>query len=281
MSVLLRWALTAQGLLYVVTGLWGAVHRRSFEAVTGPKVDYWLVRMVGLLAAVIGATLLCAVAQPESGLSGAAIAFLAVGSAAAFTIIDVVYATRRRISRIYLADAVLECVLLCCVLVGLSQAGVAHTRSAPMNPQAATRPAEPEANADANANATAKAASTADADSAVATLRAYYAAIDARDFARAFAAWGSSGPPGDPSLSKFAAGYAGTDSVRLSAGAPGRIEGAAGSRYVDIPVTVHAFEHGTAVLYTGTYTLRRTVVTGAAPSDARWHLYRADLVRSQ
>src|SRR4051794_41964369 len=52
--------LRAQGAYYTLTGLWPLVHMASFEAVTGPKTDDWLVRMVGLLAAVIGATLLTA-----------------------------------------------------------------------------------------------------------------------------------------------------------------------------------------------------------------------------
>lgn len=47
-----------QGAYYLVTGLWPIVHFASFEALTGPKRDRWLVRTVGLLAAVIGLTLL-------------------------------------------------------------------------------------------------------------------------------------------------------------------------------------------------------------------------------
>jgi hypothetical protein len=135
--------------------------------------------------------------------------------------------------------------------------------------------------ADSTAHSEAAVALT-DVDSAVAVLRQYYTAIGERDFARAFALWGSSGPPGDPPLSKFAAGYATTDSVRLSIGAPGRVEGAAGSRYIDLPVTVHAYSRdGAMAEYAGSYTLRRTVVTGAPPSDRRWHLYAAKLVESR
>ena len=115
-------------------------------------------------------------------------------------------------------------------------------------------------------------------DSAVASLRGYYAAIDRRDYASAYAGWGDDGPPGHPTLADFARGFARTDSVRLDVGRPGRIEGAAGSRYVDVPVTVHAFEGGGgATTYTGSYVLRRTVVPGASDANRRWHLYRATL----
>ena len=41
----------------VATGVWPIVHRRSFEAVTGPKSDYWLVRTVGGLTTATGVTL--------------------------------------------------------------------------------------------------------------------------------------------------------------------------------------------------------------------------------
>jgi hypothetical protein len=115
-------------------------------------------------------------------------------------------------------------------------------------------------------------------DSAVAVLRDYYAAIGGRDFARAYADWGDDGPPGHPTLDAFDAGFARTDSVRLDVGTAGRIEGAAGSRYVEFPVTVHAYERGgRETTYAGSYVLRRTVVPGASEANRRWHLYRATL----
>ena len=52
-----RRAALLQAGYYVVTGVWPLVHRRSFERITGPKVDYWLVRTVGVLVAAIGAGL--------------------------------------------------------------------------------------------------------------------------------------------------------------------------------------------------------------------------------
>mgnify|MGYP003293179536 CR=1 FL=1 len=55
MRSLARATLLAQGGFYVLSGVWPLVSMRTFELVTGPKTDDWLVRMVGLLAAVIGA----------------------------------------------------------------------------------------------------------------------------------------------------------------------------------------------------------------------------------
>jgi hypothetical protein len=103
-----RVLLVVQGAVYVATGVWSVVSRRTFELVTGPKVDYWLVRMVGLLATVIGAVLLFAA---RSTALDASIWILAIASAASFAAIDLRYALSGRISRIYLLDAVFEIVL--------------------------------------------------------------------------------------------------------------------------------------------------------------------------
>ncbi|HWP35667.1 MAG TPA: hypothetical protein VNM66_08725, partial [Thermodesulfobacteriota bacterium] len=94
-----------QGGYYLATGLWPLVSLRSFEAVTGPKVDRWLVKTVGVLVGVIGGALLSAGVgrrpAPETALLGA-------GSAAGLAAIDLVYAARGRIARVYLLDAVVE-----------------------------------------------------------------------------------------------------------------------------------------------------------------------------
>jgi hypothetical protein len=107
--------LSAQGAFYVATGAWSILSRATFERVTGPKTDYWLVRMVGLLAVVIGATLLAAVREPTLP---SPVWVLAIGSAAAFTAIDVHYAARKRISRVYLLDATAETLIVAGLIVG-------------------------------------------------------------------------------------------------------------------------------------------------------------------
>ena len=95
----------AQAVFYILTGAWPLVSMRSFEAVTGPKTDRWLVKTAGVLIAVIGAALLRGAVRgpvtPELRLLG-------VGSALGLTGIDVVYVWRRRIARIYLLDALAE-----------------------------------------------------------------------------------------------------------------------------------------------------------------------------
>lgn len=98
-----------QGSFDVVTGLWPIFHLRSFEAVTGPKLEGWLVKTVGALITVIGGTLLF------SGLRrrvGPEVCLLGMGSAAAFTAVDLIYTSRRRISPVYLLDAATEVALV-------------------------------------------------------------------------------------------------------------------------------------------------------------------------
>jgi hypothetical protein len=105
----LSFVLWVQALFYLLTGLWPLVHLASFEAVTGPKVDDWLVRMVGLLTVVIGAVLALALrarrVTPE-------VALLAAGAAASYAAIDFTYALGNRIRDVYLLDGVVEVVFV-------------------------------------------------------------------------------------------------------------------------------------------------------------------------
>ena len=98
-----------QAAYYVVTGVWPLLDIRSFEAITGPKVDRWLVKTVGVLVSVIGGVLILAGCRRQETPE---IPLLAAGSAAGLTAIDVVYSTSGRISKIYLADALAETVLV-------------------------------------------------------------------------------------------------------------------------------------------------------------------------
>jgi hypothetical protein len=97
--------LVAQGLYFLLTGLWPIVDIASFQAVTGPKTDLWLVRTVGVLIAVIGSVLLLAARQERPPTEVIA---LGIGAAAGLTVVDLVIVFTRTVSPIYLLDAVLE-----------------------------------------------------------------------------------------------------------------------------------------------------------------------------
>lgn len=117
MPRIIRLTLTVQALYYLVTGVWPILSMASFEAVSGPKVDDWLVRMVALLVVVIGATLLIAVRRRAWTTETKV---LAIGGALAFTAIDLRYALSGRISPIYLADAGLELAFVALLLTFLT-----------------------------------------------------------------------------------------------------------------------------------------------------------------
>lgn len=93
------------GLYNVLGGLWPLVHMASFQAVTGPKTDRWLVRTVGGLMTVNGLVQLAAGNSPNSLQQARR---TGIGTAAVLGIISLAYGSRGRISRIYLLDAVLE-----------------------------------------------------------------------------------------------------------------------------------------------------------------------------
>ena len=100
----------AQASIYLITGAWPLLSRRTFEKLTGPKQDFWLAQTVGALIVLTGATLTAA-AGDQRTLNSSAVRTLAIGSALSLATIDVVFVARRRISPIYLADAAAELTL--------------------------------------------------------------------------------------------------------------------------------------------------------------------------
>jgi len=124
---------------------------------------------------------------------------------------------------------------------------------------------------------------SAEADGARASqvVRDYYQAIDERRYRDAYALWASGGEASMKTFEAFRAGFSNTDSVAVSVGTPGPIEGAAGSRYVEVPAEITARNSdGTTERFTGTYTLRRSVVDGATAEQRAWRVYAAQIRRS-
>ncbi|KUM41348.1 hypothetical protein [Pseudomonas sp. EpS/L25] len=116
------------------------------------------------------------------------------------------------------------------------------------------------------------------AEAAAAVVQRYYRALDARDYGTAWQQWGDDGQPGN-SYERFRQGYAKTRSVGVTLGQLGPVEGAAGSLYVSVPVTVNAqLSDGRRQTFTGTYQVRRVNdVDGASAEQRRWHLDSAKL----
>lgn len=116
------------------------------------------------------------------------------------------------------------------------------------------------------------------ASDAVAAVRDYYAAINARNYAQAFALWSDGGRASGQSPQQFANGFARTNGVSVEVMAPGRIDAAAGSRYIEVPVALSTtMDDGNERRYVGLYTLRRAVVDGATAEQRAWRIASADL----
>ena len=104
-----RWGVWIQGAYYLANGLWALVAIASFQAVTGPKTDIWLVKTVGLLLAVIGLVLLLAASRRRVALQTTV---LGGGTALALIGIELVYVFNGTIAAVYLLDTVLEACFL-------------------------------------------------------------------------------------------------------------------------------------------------------------------------
>ena len=96
-----------QAVYYLVTGLWPLIHIESFVNVSGPKTDLWLVKMVGLLTTSIAVSLWYISAHH---LKSALV--LGVTAALSYIAVDVYYVLRDVIPPIYLADAVVEVLII-------------------------------------------------------------------------------------------------------------------------------------------------------------------------
>lgn len=115
-------------------------------------------------------------------------------------------------------------------------------------------------------------------EDAVAVIRDYYGAINSGDFARAYALWSDGGRASGQSQPQFAAGFADTTGVSVEMQPPGEVGAAAGSRYIEIPVTITATNRdGSQHRFAGTYTLRRAMVDGATPEQRQWRIESASL----
>jgi hypothetical protein len=93
---------TLQGAYYILIGLWPIIDITSFEKVFGNKTDNWLVKMTGLILAVIGFVL---ISSPDDTYR-----LLGMLIAAAIAIVDIVYTVKNALPLVYIGDAVIQIV---------------------------------------------------------------------------------------------------------------------------------------------------------------------------
>jgi hypothetical protein len=115
-------------------------------------------------------------------------------------------------------------------------------------------------------------------EDAIAVIRSYYEAINSGDFDRAYMLWSDSGRSSGKSPQQFAAGFADTTGVSIEMQTPGDVDAAAGSRYIEVPVTITGTHRdGSQHRFAGKYVLRRAMVDGATPEQRQWRIASADL----
>ncbi|MEX0608853.1 MAG: hypothetical protein WD016_10895 [Balneolaceae bacterium] len=121
----------AQGIYYLITGIWPLIDMYSFIAVTGPKTDLWLVRTVAMLIFFIGGGILAAGIRRQINLP---IIIIAAGSAFGLILVDVSYVWLGIISLVYLLDAVAETLIfiLWIVLILKKDKGDVFSSSSPI-----------------------------------------------------------------------------------------------------------------------------------------------------
>ncbi len=124
--------------------------------------------------------------------------------------------------------------------------------------------------------------STDESKSPVAALRvarAYFTALSDRRYGDAWALWSDGGRSSGMSRRAFARSFAKYRSYKAMLGAPGRVEGAAGSLYIEVPVTVTGMlTSGRPYRLEGPVTLRRANdVPGATAEQLQWRISISDL----
>lgn len=105
-----------QGLYFLATATWPLIDIDSFEAVTGPKTDDWLVKTVAVIIVSVALPMLLSAWRRRCPTE---IVLLAMGSATGLTVIDTVHVCLGVIPPIYLTDAVAEVVLIIAWTVAL------------------------------------------------------------------------------------------------------------------------------------------------------------------
>src|SRR5438477_12519727 len=76
---------------YIITGVWPLVSINTFQKITGPKTDLWLVKTAGVLITAIGSVLAMAGLRKQTAPE---ISVLAASSAAGLAGIDIIYVAR-------------------------------------------------------------------------------------------------------------------------------------------------------------------------------------------
>lgn len=110
-------------------------------------------------------------------------------------------------------------------------------------------------------------------------LQSYAALLEQARWAEARRLWTQGGEGSGLSPQAFEKSFAKFAEVHAEIGAPGAVEGAAGSAYVELPIRIYGkLKDGREFSSAGTATLRRVNdVPGSTEEQRRWHIYRIEV----
>ena len=117
------------------------------------------------------------------------------------------------------------------------------------------------------------------AQGAANVVQSYFALIEQGRYGEAWRLWSDGGQASGMSEAQFAAAFDRYREYHARIGAPGEIEGAAGSLYVEVPVQAYGrLSSGEPFNRLGSVALRRVNdVPGSTPEQRRWHIFQSDL----
>jgi hypothetical protein len=117
------------------------------------------------------------------------------------------------------------------------------------------------------------------AQGAAQVTQTYFALLEEKKYDAAWTLWGGHGEASGQSEAAFAAGFGKYAQYHANIGAPGGMEGAAGSSYVEVPVQIYGrLTDGTPFNMLGSVTMRRVNdVDGSTAEQRRWHIEKIDV----
>lgn len=109
-------------------------------------------------------------------------------------------------------------------------------------------------------------------------VQSYYALLESGREAQAWKLWSDGAPARAASAEAFAQQFDRYAEYHAQIGAPGQVEGAAGSLYVEVPVVIYGrLKSGAEVHESGTATLRRVNdVPGSTAEQRSWRIYKIE-----
>ena len=110
-------------------------------------------------------------------------------------------------------------------------------------------------------------------------LQRYAGLLEQKKFAEARMLWSDGGKASGLTEKEFVNAYSKYRVIHSEIGAPGEMEGAAGSSYVEIPLRLYGtLNTGKPFNLVGTVALRRVNdVPGSSAEERQWHVYTSDL----